>query len=228
MGSEIQNPFIQMSSIGLLWITFHCLPMCGPIVGSLSLSATKSASLSQLLLYQAGRGLIYAILGALAGFFGSRIPSASWMGFFIAGFLFILALLKWKPSLQISIPPNIFQTLGRLSQKFQGGFRSFWLGILFAFLPCMLTGWALSLAALTKSAMNGALLMMYLILLTSLPLYFAIIGGHFIKSKSGVATLALFLSSLWTFLMTAASMDWISHQALSFKIFGNLYTLMFW
>ena len=51
----------------------HCVQMCGPIVLTYSLSTPKGGALRAHFLYNSGRILTYALLGALAGAAGGGI-----------------------------------------------------------------------------------------------------------------------------------------------------------
>lgn len=80
---------IQLTTVGLLWVTIHCAGMCGPIVAGLNASTldqtddgddTEPGLLARgalnIVAYQAGRSITYAAFGALAGLLGASLETA--------------------------------------------------------------------------------------------------------------------------------------------------------
>lgn len=224
------TPFLQMSSIGLLWTFFHCAPMCGPIVGGLRLNqGSMSSTLHQLTLYQSGRAMMYMIFGIIAGSFGGFVLNFNWMGFLLSFVLLVAAIqTQWKLIKSPLSIQSLYSQLGEWVKKSQGRWRAFHLGIIFSFLPCGLVAWSLGLAGLTGNPLNGALIMLYLVLLTSLPLAVALLAGRQLRFKYVPESAPLFISSLWTFLMSAAAQDWIEHFKIKWTVFGKTIHLMFW
>ncbi|NTU67519.1 MAG: sulfite exporter TauE/SafE family protein [Chlorobiaceae bacterium] len=72
MGTEA----IAMLMAGIFGGFGHCVGMCGPVVSSLCLGETRRG-IVHLLLYNLGRIMTYAMLGALVGFTGSFIGLTS-------------------------------------------------------------------------------------------------------------------------------------------------------
>jgi len=232
----IEPAFLQILSLGLIWVSFHCGPMCGPIVQGLRLDdGGRWGCLRGLLFYQLGRALPYAIFGAVAGALGSSEKFGfSQLGFiilFVLCFMLIFKLgwIKRKPkSSKWSVMMS--RLLGLFQRYELGNRRSFMLGILFSLLPCMLVGWALSVAATTQSIWKGAICMLLLLLMTSLPLGLIVWGSkklwRVLGRKSEILSLAI--SIVWTTLMLAAARGWIEHLHYHFEILDKPLTLMFW
>lgn len=231
---EVVSPFFQILGLGVIWTFIHCSPMCGPIVAGLRLGeGRKSVSpFYGLLAYQSGRALIYAFVGGFAGLFGAQFfqnPRLSWILVFILAFLFLIQ--TFPKSFKMSGKTPEFLTRGvRWASEFHGITRAFFFGLLFAFLPCMLVFWALSVAASTKSFFRGALVMVLLVVLTTLPLLTVSYGSHRLLKghQKSVTSAILFISFLWTLLVSLAANDLISHLHWQFILFGRDYTMMFW
>lgn len=229
---EVGPAYLQVFSLGLLWVFFHCTPMCGPIVAGLNLKQSTDGKLwKALLLYQSGRGLVYLVLGALAGAMGAEfLSSTPELGWLITAFLLMMLLQKLFGSKQNFLPISWLTKFGAVTYQLQGAKRVFFMGVLLGFLPCMLMFWALAIAAGTKSALHGALTMFSLILMTSIPIGVSISGGSLIARLKALPIEAFLLavSTLWSGLMTAAACDLISHQMWHISIFGKMYGVMLW
>lgn len=70
----MSDPLILMGLTTGLLGAGHCIGMCGPLVGALSLSATgHPGGWSFHFLYNSGRIVTYSVIGALAGWLGSAL-----------------------------------------------------------------------------------------------------------------------------------------------------------
>ncbi len=173
-------PLLAMLLSGLAGGFGHCISMCGPVVGALSVGETRKGILHHLL-YNLGRVTTYTILGAIVGLSGSFLVLATSIEqlqrtiMIIAGLSIILMGLstaEWLPlpSLAKSCTPG-----NSLIQKIMALFKAprsigayYPMGIVLGFLPCGLTYTALLAAA--RAAMEahhpfvgmlqGALMMM--------------------------------------------------------------------
>lgn len=226
--------YLQLLSIGFIWIFFHCSSMCGPIVSGLQLGSRNDSNWwNGVLLYQLGRSIIYVSLGAIAGGLGSEALFKNRdTGWVVFGILALMTLVQFFPglfkfSVSTAILNRLSTTVGQLSQNF----RPFAFGLVFAFLPCMLTLWVLSLAASTKSSLLGGGLMLLLILMTSFPLLAATGSSRWCAKRFHVFRMTpwlLLLSTIWTLLVSLAAQNSIAHQHFVFEVLGKNYTLMFW
>lgn len=142
--------------------SWHCAVMCGPIAAQVSHQGS-------FVLYHLGRLFSYACGGALFGFFGSKLLTASNRYVLLsATILFAVILifhglrkmevlsLRWAPAFQLEKKffRFLFSTL-----KFNPGKSSFTAGLLTGVLPC---GWLFtfySAAALSASPYAGALIL---------------------------------------------------------------------
>lgn len=223
--------FLQILSLGFVWVFLHCSPMCGPIVSGLNLGKQLHPA-AGLLLYQTGRGFMYAFFGGLAGYFGASMVVAPWWGWILVGFMGLLLLSKLFPRVLDfdQTTPRFLIRATSWAQQMSPIPRATLLGVIFAFLPCMLTIWALTLAAGTQSVVEGAGVMLTLVAMTTLPLLTVSWGIHrvFKGAQRQVTVFLLGLSFLWTLLVTLAANEWIPHQHWIFEFQGKSYTLMFW
>jgi len=250
--------YVQLVGVGLIWISFHCAGMCGPIVLGLDLGdslgyrqwdkLTKiqkfSHSARHITAYQLGRSVTYAIIGALAGFAGAGLQDlftevAKITGLFVAAALLAYGLLRLAGSSgldNLTGSDKLGKLLGKAAKRTQrvGGLpRKFLLGVILGFLPCMITFWALSLAASTQSALHGAVLMVLLVWMTSFVIYGfgfapALTAARFAPLRDRLLGLFLVLSACWLGLVSAAANEWIGHAMVGFTLGGRGFAIMFW
>ena len=150
----------------------HCVQMCGPIVLTYSLSTPKGGALRAHLLYNSGRILTYALLGALAGAAGGGIGMLGRMAGLASGARIVSgAAMIVAGVLMIGLVPNdglvnirrhgitarFSKAIGRLLTGTRGKFQ---LGLILGFLPCGLVYAALLKAMETAGAAPGALTML--------------------------------------------------------------------
>ena len=173
-------PLFAMLLSGLAGGFGHCISMCGPLVGSLSVGETRKGVLHHLL-YNLGRVTTYTILGGVAGISGSflllaaSIESLQRIIMILAGLSIIIMGLSTTEWLPIPLRGNRCSPVASAIQKVMAFFKAprsigtwYPMGIVIGFLPCGLTYTAL-LAAIRASMeaentfagmMQGALMMM--------------------------------------------------------------------
>lgn len=188
--STVESAWLQLMSVGIVWISLHCVGMCGPLlsgldVGGAARGARVPEGIGRVLLYQGGKAVTYATFGAFAGLMGASVRSILTQ----AGGLLALALgvgvlafavgvrsrhsmgelapiaITRKPSSSSSLRAH-FRDLTALIHRVAFDprpSRAFFLGALLGFLPCMIPLWVLSLSALSGSVVHGALLMIALV-----------------------------------------------------------------
>lgn len=148
--------------------SLHCVGMCGPLALALPGNANRSRFITGRLLYNAGRVVTYAALGAIFGLIGETLVLAGLQrGLSIAAGVILLGwlILRLRPGLftsaQIFIPRLIAPLKTALAKQLRE--RSFTalfaVGLLNGLLPCGLVYLALAAAAATGTAANGALSM---------------------------------------------------------------------
>src|SRR5690606_5599834 len=76
--TEIESAYVQLWSVGLLWISFHCAGMCGPLLIGLDVAGAARGlrtpqGAAAIVAYQAGKALTYSLLGAAAGALGAGV-----------------------------------------------------------------------------------------------------------------------------------------------------------
>jgi len=189
---EIWTGFV----IGLLG-SVHCIGMCGPIV--LALPSTSNSNwvvLFTRLLYNLGRVLTYAFLGAVFGLFGSRLVLIGLQQnvSVIIGVIILTAVLMPAKYKNYMARTKIYQSFNSLikssfaklmSRKANSSFLLF--GIINGFLPCGFVYVAIGGAVATENVLSGTLFMA-LFGLGTFPIMLAasILGKHInasIRSK---------------------------------------------
>lgn len=151
--------------------SLHCIGMCGPIAIALPKPAgqSRTAFWQGRLLYNLGRSLTYAAMGALFGLLGQSIHMAGLQqGLSIAcGILILLYLatryLRWgKGSIDVWLVRLVAPLQQALALRLGGGTRGnlFVIGLLNGLLPCGLVYVALAGATASGSVWGGALFML--------------------------------------------------------------------
>lgn len=210
MSPEIYAAFL----VGLVG-SLHCIGMCGPI--AIALPVPDSSNLSFFtgrILYNIGRVVTYAFLGAVLGLVGSKIAlaGAQQIVSIVLGVVIIIAVLlpqKYKnyfaqhPIIQKLAHP-LKSNIGVLFSK--GTFSAmFLIGILNGFLPCGLVYVALAGAIASGDAISGAAVMILFGLGTVPAMFAASVFGKFInigirtKIRKAVPVLAIILGVIFIF-----------------------------
>jgi sulfite exporter TauE/SafE len=152
----------------------HCFGMCGPVVVLLEGQPTRGRAWQYRLLYNAGRGLFYMLLGAIAGAIGLVLTRVAGMD---AG----LRLLRWfAAGLVVALGLNLLFNL-RLLGFLESGGAAIWrrispltrrllpitsppralaVGFFWGALPCGLVYSSVALAATAGTAVAGAAVML--------------------------------------------------------------------
>lgn len=130
--------------------SLHCLGMCGPII---SIMSSKDQSPIRFgVLYHMARGLGYATLGTLFGFFGKEIqnliPSQIFFGLLIVALLYFLFLSDSQLSRFVG---SFSQKIIKPLFKCPATLRPLLIGFLTALLPCGLLYTAATATTATNS-----------------------------------------------------------------------------
>lgn len=251
------SAYAQLLSVGLVWISFHCAGMCGPILMGLDVAGVARGhralrGAGSVLLYQLGRAFTYAILGATAGLAGRGLGAIFRQAGGVIAIAFGLSLLIYVVYKAYGKAPR---TLTRLEQRdhppsalarFQtriqravqhvalrddaGPARLLALGAILGLLPCMITLWALGLAATTGSAVHGAGVMLLLVVMTTpvllgvtlLPRVLA--RGVPARWRRHAPLFLATLSGLWLVLVGLAGLEIVAHE----HIRVGDYMIMLW
>ncbi len=158
-------PLLAMLLSGLAGGFGHCISMCGPVVGALTVGETRKGIL-HILLYNLGRVTTYTILGAMVGLSGSFLVLAASIEqlqraiMIIAGLSIILMGLSTAEWLPLPSSTKSCNPGNSLMQKIMALFKAprsigayYPMGIVLGFLPCGLTYTALLAAA--RAAMEA-------------------------------------------------------------------------
>ena len=170
----IAGSYITAFLLGL-FSAAHCAVMCGPIVGTLTLSqhargSSQSGAFFYVLNYNLGRLLSYSLAGAVVGFLGApfvifnshsalQYLSAivlALAGFYLAGWLPAMAYVE-----KIGVP--IWRWLQPIGQKLlpvRTLRQALCLGMVWGFLPCGLVYAALAVAATIGDPLKAGLTML--------------------------------------------------------------------
>jgi len=172
-----------------LFGSIHCIGMCGPIVLALpSTSGSNWVVLITRILYNFGRILTYAFLGAVFGLFGSRLVLIGLQQntSILIGVIILVAVLMPVKYKNYLAQTKIYQSINSLikflfsrlmSRKANSSFLLF--GIVNGFLPCGFVYVAIGGAVATENVLSGTLFMA-LFGLGTLPIMLAasILGKH--------------------------------------------------
>jgi len=182
----------------ILWTAFivglfgsiHCIGMCGPITLALpGFERNVPKIISSRILYNVGRTVTYALMGAIIGLAGEGISLAGaqrWVSIGSGVLLIVIVLIPMSVSSRFQLLKPAYHFTDYLKKKFGSLLRSnsvmsvFIIGILNGFLPCGLVYVALAGALATGSLVQGTLYMTFFGIGT-IPLMFAFsVFGQFV------------------------------------------------
>lgn len=152
-----------------LFGSLHCVAMCGPLLMVIPFQGMSMFSvLIQRLSYQAGRVIIYTIIGLVAGLIGKQFDLLGWqkgLSLFSGLTLILLALpyffpnkVKVKTHLNLKFSQPLVLLLGKFLTKPYGGLIA---GALNGLLPCGMVYMAVAASLNTGSAEQGANFMFF-------------------------------------------------------------------
>lgn len=189
--------YIQLFSLGILWVSIHCSGMCGPIMAGLIQYEIPSNmgghdlshKLKGVFLYQLGRALTYGTIGAMLGWVGLAIDAQARQFSRIAGLITAVVLLavalhpiyqhiatKLRKNRAVTKAPSstlsssyMTHVIRRLQKRLpqKGVKRMFFYGVVLGLMPCMLMFWVMQLAIASAHPFHGAMLMLGLVFLTT-------------------------------------------------------------
>jgi len=174
--------------------SFHCVGMCGPIAMALPFGGSSGwRYFVGRLLYNGGRIVTYASLGALAGAFGQSLQLAGLQqaisiisGILILLLLVLPATIKGRSASVMSTDKLMLWVRKKLGYYFQKSSLSslFMVGLLNGLLPCGFVYIALA-GAISVPGIDGAMLYMALFGLGTFPLMFLVsLSGKLISLKT--------------------------------------------
>jgi len=174
--------YISALTLGLLG-SFHCVGMCGPIALAIPLKTDSwLARIFGGVLYNLGRAITYAVMGAVFGLLGRGLVMSGfqqWVSI-IMGAIMILSVIT--PSIyknRFNADNGVFSFVGKLKMSLGKLFaqRSYssllMIGLLNGLLPCGLVYFAIAGAIATGSSASGSLFM-FIFGLGTLPMLLAI------------------------------------------------------
>lgn len=169
-----KSSLISFFGFGILAGLSSCAALVGGMVLSLSkqwneLYLPEDSSAKKLqphLLFNAGRILSYAVFGGILGLIGSRLSLSftviAWLVIIVSLLMIGLGLqmlgAKAFRKFQLGLPKFITRSIAD-EKKFHGKYMPFVMGALTFFLPCGFTITAQTIALLSGSAIQGALIM---------------------------------------------------------------------
>jgi sulfite exporter TauE/SafE len=174
--------YISALTLGLLG-SFHCIGMCGPIALAIPLKTDSwLARIFGGILYNLGRAITYAVMGAVFGLLGRGLVMSGfqqWVSI-VMGAIMILSVIT--PSIyknRFNADKGVFSFVGKLKMSLGKLFaqRSYgsllMIGLLNGLLPCGLVYFAIAGAIATGSSASGSLFM-FIFGLGTLPMLLAI------------------------------------------------------
>ena len=183
-----KSSLISFFGFGILAGLSSCAALVGGMVLSLSkqwneLYSPKDSSLKKLqphILFNVGRILSYAVFGGVLGLIGSRLSLSftitAWLVVIISLLMIGLGLqmlgVRGFRHFQFALPKFITRDIAD-EKKFQGKYMPLVMGALTFFLPCGFTITAQTIALLSASPVQGALIMGFFALGTA-PMLLAI------------------------------------------------------
>jgi sulfite exporter TauE/SafE len=173
--------------------SLHCAGMCGPIAIALPLNNQSwFARISGGLLYNTGRTITYAILGAFFGLAGMGLALGGmqqWVSIILGALMILAVVIPRLGAAGKKINGLTDSITGHLKKPFIKLFRArtysslFIIGILNGFLPCGLVYIALAGALVMSHVYEGSLYMVFFGIGT-IPMMLAIsIAGNIISQK---------------------------------------------
>lgn len=155
-------------SLGFLG-SFHCAGMCGPIALALPVHHRSAGGrVAGILIYNIGRALTYAALGAVFGLVGSGFAMAGFQQAFsitIGVLMILFALMPEQLASKITGVKHLFRGFNKIKQKLGYLFQQrsnkalLFTGLLNGLLPCGLVYLGIAGAAATGNVWQGALFM---------------------------------------------------------------------
>lgn len=172
----------------------HCAGMCGGLALLATGAQERGRNLS-LLMYLAGKGWSYVVLGALAGVLGHAIAQAAPVGMgtrilaIASGALLLFLGLQLLGVLRETTAGlgwlrPVSELFGRLARE-SGRLGKLLLGVANGFLPCPLVYGFVGLAAATGSLVWGASTMLVLGITSAVPLALCALGGYRLTGLAG-------------------------------------------
>lgn len=146
--------------------SLHCAGMCSPLAVAVT---SKKPFLLSGIIYNSGRVLVYALLGALAATFGSALHLAPYqqtisialgIAFLIIGMGLFSAQVPYLGVWVVKFTSYLKKLFGKALQH-KSSFTTFLLGMINGLLPCGLTYLALSACLILPSASEGFLFMIF-------------------------------------------------------------------
>ncbi len=174
--------YISALTLGLLG-SFHCVGMCGPIALAIPLKTDSwLARIFGGVLYNLGRAVTYAVMGAVFGLLGRGLVMSGFQQWIsvIMGAIMILSVIT--PSIyknRFNADKGVFSFVGKVKMSLGKLFaiRSYgallMIGLLNGLLPCGLVYFAIAGAIATGSSISGSLFM-FIFGLGTLPMLLAI------------------------------------------------------
>ena len=241
----------RLTGVGLLWMGVHCAGMCGPLLLGLDVGGSRGGASAggvacRTLLYQSGKAISYAVVGAFAGAVGSAAANVDGhvtaVAAIVTGVVAVAVALGLFPRraspttrvVNIGQPPTTTERLLALARPALTSthpLRPFLLGLVLAFLPCMISLWALSLAALTSSPLWGALVMLTLAACTTLLLIVTSLLGRSASllspsTRRALQTAGGIVAGAWLIAIGLAALGVVDHAHLPLHVGRRAFTLM--
>ncbi len=186
------NFIVAAVTLGLVG-SFHCVGMCGPIALAIPLNNESwFTKITGSVLYNLGRAVTYAIMGAIFGLVSEGFVMAGfqkWVSILMGSIMVLSVLFPSLYKNRFDFDKKAFSFIGKIKLKLGSLLRKktysslFFIGLLNGLLPCGLVYMAIAGALATGSSVSGSLFM-FIFGIGTLPMLFAIsILGNSISLK---------------------------------------------
>ncbi len=186
------NFIVAAVTLGLVG-SFHCVGMCGPIALAIPLNNESwFTKITGSVLYNLGRAVTYAIMGAIFGLVSEGFVMAGfqkWVSILMGSIMVLSVLFPSLYKNRFDFDKKAFSFIGKIKLKLGSLLRKktyrslFFIGLLNGLLPCGLVYMAIAGALATGSSASGALFM-FIFGIGTLPMLFTVsILGNSISLK---------------------------------------------
>lgn len=146
--------------------SMHCIGMCGPLALSIPVVTNNNVSrFTSTFLYNSGRVITYAFLGAILGIAGTAFSFfgyQQWLSIIIGALIIFFLIFPKNKFARKNILTNWFEKIRSVLSNlfFRKNYRSvFFIGLLNGLLPCGLVYMAIAGAVTTGSVLKSSLFM---------------------------------------------------------------------
>lgn len=144
--------------------SIHCLAMCGPLVMYMKFGKQNAfKTYLNMLVYHAGRILVYAILGGIAGWMGWAVSLGKyhqWLSIVMGGIILFLGIISFTGKIKLpGLGTKWFSRGMKSLKKLPKTLSLFFMGAMNGLLPCGLVYVAIGASVVMASPLQAAMFM---------------------------------------------------------------------